>query len=271
MLSKVLRQVGLLAVMALFLNGCVSHPPEPVTDRTQAVRRATYQRLPGSYLGEVRLDLPASNTGLGRSDFYNLFAEYHKGKTVAYGISLASTTQLASEDATMMVNGVGQLPIVSNKSLALPFFRKVHELEVRFDREFVEKSTVTGRYFTLRSDLRTYEFHVPDWMFAALLEALERNLIFLRDDSYNVEEVMTRPTLRERYVNLHPDLPYPIKAAIKAGEVAKDMTTDAVRASWGEPEIILRGRDEKGAFEVWRYPQTKLVIEQGVVTGWEVD
>ncbi len=260
-----------VSVSLLWLLGCRTPPPAPVSSKEAAISRAEVEIGSGRTDGAVRLQLPQVNTGTGPNDFYNLFAQYHKGKTVLYGLSITTSSQHSDQGTAVLVNGVGALDELTPAEIPLLLGRKLNYLEVTFSRDFVERSTVTGRYFTLRGSRGTYEFPVPDWMFSALLEGLDKRLPDLRKKSFNVPEVMSRPSLRQRYVNSHPDLSYPIRTAILAGEVAKTMTTDAVRASWGEPEIILRGRDEKGAFEVWRYPGTKLVIEQGIVTGWEVD
>jgi hypothetical protein len=261
----------IVGVTLLWLCGCSTPQPVPVLTKDAAISRAQVDIGAGRTDGAVRLQLPANTTGTGPHDFYNLFAQYHQGKTVLYGLSIATSSQHSNQGTAVLVNGVGALDELTPAEVPLLLSRKANYLEVTFSRDFVERSTVTGRYFTLRGSLGTYEFPVPDWMFSALLEGLDQRLPDLRKKSFNVPEVMYRPTLRQRYVNLHPDLPYPIRAAILAGEVAKTMTTDAVRASWGEPEIILQGRDEKGAFEVWRYPSTRLVIEHGELTGWKVD
>lgn len=59
---------------------------------------------------------------------------------------------------------------------------------------------------------------------------------------------------RQEYVNDHPDLQSAIAAAIIEGRVMEGMTTDDVRASWGDPERTTRAISEAGEQDTWSYP-----------------
>lgn len=264
-----MKTIGLLAIVTLWLCGCSSMPPVPVASKGQAVALADVSRLPGPSQGEVRMELPARSTGHGKHDFYNLFAQYHKGKQIVYGLSIATSAHNTGPSTTVLVNGIGPLPVASQEEIPLRLFSKVNYLEVRFSREFVEQSAVSGRYFTLHGAEGTYEFQVPDWMFAALLQGLEKRLPEMRKLSFNVEEVMTRSDIRHQHVAEHPEMSEFMQEAVLYGEVAEGMNTNDVQATWGSPEMVQRGKDDKGAFEVWRYPGVKLVLEKGQVTGWQ--
>ncbi len=257
-------------LLMVWVCGC-STPHMPVLSKAEALARAEVNRTPGPLAkGEVRLELPASSMGTGPHDFYNLYAQYHEGSQVRYGLSIATSARHADQNTTVLVNGLGVLGTSKQVEVKLWPVGKINYLEVALEREFVMQSAISGRYFTLSSKRGgTQEFAVPDWMFAALLEALDRRLPEMRELSYNVQEVMYRSDHRRNHVNRHPDLPEHVREAILDGEVTVGMTAEDVRASMGEPEIVTHGQDEQGSFELWQYPGGRLMIENGVVTGWE--
>ncbi len=261
-----------LLITAVCATGC--HTPQArLLSPGEAINRAEVNRIGGPKAnGEVRLELPAVPTGTGTHDFYNLFAEYHVGHRVRFGLSLATTARHTDEDTTVLVNGLGLLPISSRMQVKVWPYGRVNYLELRLDHEFVTQSAASGRHFTLHGGPSgTQEFAVPEWMFAALLEATDRRLPEMRALSFNVQEVMQRSDLRRRHVELNPSLPVYVREAILLGEVTVGMTVADVLASQGEPEITTRTRDKKGEFEVWRYPGGRLMFEQGLVTGWDTE
>ena len=61
---------------------------------------------------------------------------------------------------------------------------------------------------------------------------------------------------RTAYIDSHPYLDQSIREAIVRGKIIKDMTFDAVRATWGEPNVIDNPKDNRflNAGEVlWQY------------------
>jgi hypothetical protein len=264
-----MKQIWWLMLLMVWACGCRT-PHVPVLSKAEALARAEVNRAPGlTTRGEVRLELPASGMGTGPHDFYNLYALYHEGNQVRYGMSIATSARHTDQNTTVMVNGLGVLGTVKQGELSVWPLGKVNCLDVVFEREFVKQSAISGRYFTLSSKRGgTQEFAVPDWMFAALLEALDRRLPEMRDLSYNVQEVMSRFDRRDSHLDRHPDLPEHVREAILYGEATAGMTVQDVRASMGEPEIVTHEQDDQGAYEIWRYPRGRLMFEQGVVTGW---
>ncbi len=260
----------LLVVVAALGCGCSSTPPV-VSSKTQALKLAEVDYRPRIKDGAVRLELPENSMGTGPHDVYHLFAQYHDGAPITYGLSIAMSARHGDEETAVLVNGLGELNPPGQVAAPLLLGKNRSYLEVSFNREFVEESAVAGRYFTLRSSRGTFEFPVPDWMFAALLEGLERRLPDLRKKSYNLPEVTTRDQIQERYVHSHPELAENIREAVLRGEVAMGMKRADVRASWGEAEMVMRGQDKAGGFEIWRFPHGRLMLEDGVVTVWRPD
>jgi outer membrane protein assembly factor BamE (lipoprotein component of BamABCDE complex) len=58
---------------------------------------------------------------------------------------------------------------------------------------------------------------------------------------------------RQNYVNDHPDLSPGIAEAVIEGRVKEGMTTDDVRAAWGEPARETLAVTEAGDQETWSY------------------
>ena len=260
-----MKSSWLLLVLILAWCGCTT-PKVIVLSKGEVITRAMVDFRPGAKDGAVRLNLPELNTGTGPRDCYHLFAQYHDGTAVTYGLSITVSSRLADRDAVVLVNGIGSFHPWRPVEAPLLLGKDSRYFEVNFSREFVEHSAVSGRYFTLQSSRGNYEFAVPDLMFRALLEGLEKRLPELRQKSYNVVELMTRDKVQEHYVNEHPDRPEHIKAAILRGEVAEGMSATDLHASLGVPEMVSRGQDGDGAFEIWRYPSGKLMLENGIVT-----
>jgi hypothetical protein len=58
---------------------------------------------------------------------------------------------------------------------------------------------------------------------------------------------------RQNYVNDHPDLPPAIAEAVIEGRIMEGMSTEDVRAAWGEPARETLSITEAGDQEIWSY------------------
>ncbi|MDP8236245.1 MAG: hypothetical protein P9M08_07660 [Candidatus Erginobacter occultus] len=58
---------------------------------------------------------------------------------------------------------------------------------------------------------------------------------------------------RQNYVNDHPDLSPAIAEAVIEGKIMEGMTTEDVRAAWGEPERETLAVTDGGDQETWSY------------------
>lgn len=58
---------------------------------------------------------------------------------------------------------------------------------------------------------------------------------------------------RQDYVDEHPLLSETVATAILAGRISEGMTSDDVKASWGEPGMITTSVTEEGIQEIWSY------------------
>lgn len=262
-----MKALCLVAVVVVGLCGC-STKHAAVISRNEALTLADVDYAPNRPSGAVRLQLPSGSTGTGSKDYYTLFAQYHRGKSIVYGLGIVTSPRAVDTGSSVIVNGVGVLAMNANARPPASLDKKMNYVEVFFDKDFVEQSANTGRFFTLTASRGTHEFQVPDWMFAALIESLERRLPEMRTKSFNVLEAMNRQQLQKNYVNSVPELPEHIREAVLDGFVTVGMSYADVRASWGDPEMV--NADTNGA-EVWRYPGGRLMLENGVVTAMLAD
>ncbi|HEY1173970.1 MAG TPA: hypothetical protein VGH19_21575 [Verrucomicrobiae bacterium] len=257
----------LLAVVVVGLCGC-STKHAAVISRNEALTLADVDYAPNRPSGAVRLQLPSGSTGTGHADYYTLFAQYHRGKSIVYGLGIATSPRAVDAGSSVIVNGLGALTMNAYARPPASLDKKMNYTEVFFDKDFVEQSATTGRFFTLTSERGTHEFQVPDWMFAALIESLERRLPEMRTKSFNVMEAMNRQQLQRNHVNSATDMPDDMREAILDGFVMVGMTYADVRASWGDPEMVSA---EASGSEVWRYPGGRVMLENGVVTTLQAD
>ncbi len=58
---------------------------------------------------------------------------------------------------------------------------------------------------------------------------------------------------REAYVDNNPQLTLEVRDAILRGTIVPRMTTEDVRASWGEPHDVKTSRTSEGNFAEWTY------------------
>jgi hypothetical protein len=58
---------------------------------------------------------------------------------------------------------------------------------------------------------------------------------------------------RQDYVDEHPELNQSVASAILKGVISEGMTSDDVKASWGEADLVTTAITEGGIQETWSY------------------
>jgi hypothetical protein len=259
----------LVGVAAVLLAGCVAvTPTPPVLSKGDAVARARVVYGAGLATGGSRLELPANNTGTGPHDFYNLFARFPIGSDAVYGVSIATATNLAHTNTEVTAGELGKLEVEGQQQLTVRG-NKVEYVEATFDRAFLDKAGNKGAKIQITSSSGSITFNVPDWMFAALIEAADQNDIvgtLHRDERKREQE---RQQIRSAYVQAHPERPEKIKTAIADGKIILGMSADDTRASWGQPDKVNRTVTAGGVSEQWVYGDTYVYFEDSILTSWQ--
>ncbi len=70
---------------------------------------------------------------------------------------------------------------------------------------------------------------------------------------------------RQNFVDQHPNLAPDVTAAILEGKIAKGMTADAVKASWGTPDQTTISVSDRDMTETWSYNTPVGQFAEGVV------
>ncbi|NGO40424.1 hypothetical protein G4L39_13635 [Limisphaera ngatamarikiensis] len=267
------RMIVVVGIVSL-LSGCAVVPP-PVMSKSDAVARARVVYSPSLCSGP-RYELPANTTGTGPHDFYNLFARLPMGADAIYGISIATVGKLSHADAEVGVQGGAKLKVEGRQQLSAGLGKKVEYVEATFSREFLERAALEGARLQVTSSRGAIDFTVPDWMFAALLEVADAHDYHRRFDRELREKRQARQQIRDLYeqirhlyVKAHPELSERIKSAVLEGSIIIGMSSDDVRASWGDPDKVNRTVGTFGVHEQWIYGDTYLYFEDGVLKSWQ--
>ncbi len=76
---------------------------------------------------------------------------------------------------------------------------------------------------------------------------------------------------RQYFVDSNPQLSSRVKSLILDGRIDIDMTTDQVRASWGNPRSITTSTFRYGTHEQWVYgPGKYLYFRNGILDSWQL-
>ena len=70
---------------------------------------------------------------------------------------------------------------------------------------------------------------------------------------------------RQNFVDQHPNLVPDVATAILEGKIAKGMTSEAVRASWGRPDQVTISVSGQDMTETWSYKTPVGQFTEGVV------
>lgn len=233
--------------------------------KSDAVARVRVVNSPDVNPLGSRYELPATTTGTGPHDFYNLFVRIRLRSNAVYGISIASSDKLSHTDAEVAVESGAKLSVEDRQQLSAGRGNKVDYVEATFSREFLEHASSKGSHLRVTSSDGSIEFTVPDWMFAALVEVADEHDYHRRFEREREE----RQQARQDYVKAHPELPERTKSAILKGSIIIGMSAEDARTSWGDPDKVNRTVSAFGVHEQWIYGNTYAYFEDGVLKSWQ--
>lgn len=259
-------RIMIWTVLAAILAGCATTPP-PVISKSDAVARSRIVYASGAVVGK-RVELPATSTGTGPHDFYNLFARFPATEAI-YGISVATAAKISPSGARVIAEGTGELNIEGNQQLSAGLGNKFQYIEATFSRDFLMQAATNGTKIQISSSGASLSFAVPDWMYAALREVADENDLAGKVQRAYQEEQKAKQAVRDSYVKTHPDLPEKIKSAVLKGELVLGMKAADAKASWGAPEKINRTVGAFGTNEQWIFGDTYVYFDNDTLTSWQ--